>query len=248
MESNSDNRENPPAAQRRLPRISVIIPAYNEVESIGKVLSSLPLARLHEVIVVDNASTDGTAAEAEHFAPAVRVVREPRRGYGQACLTGIAHLDPRTDIVVFVDADYSDHGEELPRLVRPILKGKADFVVGSRARGHAEPGSLSPQQTFGNWLATRLMRLIWGTRWTDLGPFRAIRAQSLHRIRMADRGYGWTVEMQIKAARHRLRVSEVPVSYRRRRAGTSKISGSITGTVKAGAKILYTIAKYGVRR
>jgi glycosyltransferase involved in cell wall biosynthesis len=228
---------------RRLPRISVIIPAHNEEQSIRHVLADLPLRKLCEVIVVDNASTDRTAEAARDFAPNVRVVHEPRPGYGSACLKGIASLDPATEIVVFIDGDYSDHGNELPRVVAPILRGRAEFVVGSRARGQAERGSLTPVQVFGNWLATTLMRLIWRGRWTDLGPFRAITHDALKRLRMRDTNYGWTVEMQIKALQHRLHVAEVPVSYRRR-IGTSKISGSISGSAKAGYKILYTIARY----
>ncbi len=227
-----------------LPPISVIIPAYNEVRSIPLVLQSLPLAKLLEVIVVDNASTDGTGAAAVAVSSKVRVVRENRRGYGQACLTGIAHLDPRCEIVVFIDGDFSDHGEELPRVVAPILRGRADFVVGSRARGSREPGSMTPQQLFGNWLATTLMGLIWGRWWSDLGPFRAIRREDLEQLAMADTNYGWTVEMQIKAMRAGLKCREVPVSYRRR-IGVSKVSGTVRGTVLAGYKIIATILRYG---
>lgn len=230
----------------RLPKVSVVIPAHNEAESIGLVLRDLPLRKLHQVIVVDNRSTDGTGEIAAQFGPPVRVVREERMGYGQACLTGIAALDPATEIVLFMDADHSDHADEIPRLLAPIIRGRADFVIGSRARGTAEPGSLTPQQRFGNWLATTLMGLIWGTRWTDLGPFRAIRHDALQRIGMRDTNFGWTVEMQIKAHRKRLRCREVPVSYRRR-IGTSKISGTLSGTLRAGYKILYTIARYAVR-
>lgn len=194
---------------------------------------------------MDNGSTDGTGDAARRVASNVRVIREDRPGYGQACLTGIAHLDPATEIVIFIDGDYSDHGEELPRLIAPILRGRAEFVVGSRTRGRVERGAMTLPQRFGNWLATTLMRLIWKARWTDLGPFRAITLPALKRLRMRDRNFGWTVEMQIKAMQHRLRVAEVPVSYRRR-IGVSKISGTVSGTIKAGYKILYTIARYAL--
>lgn len=230
-----------------VPNISVIIPAHNEAKSIRRVLGDLPLRRLLEVIVVDNGSTDGTGDAARGFAPKVRVVEEPRLGYGQACLTGIEHLHRGTQIVVFMDGDYSDHGEEIWKVVAPIVKGRAEFVVGSRARGQIERGSMTVPQRFGNWLATRLMRLIWRARWTDLGPFRSITVEALRRIEMRDRNYGWTVEMQIKAVQRRLRVAEVPVRYRKR-IGVSKISGTVSGTVKAGWKILWTIGRYALVR
>ncbi len=227
-------------------RISVVIPALNEEQSLPLVLRDLPLRRLQEVIVVDNGSTDGTGEAALAVGDPVRVVREDRRGYGQACLTGIAALEP-CDVVVFLDADYSDHPEEIRRVVAPILAGKKDFVVGSRLRGRSEAGALLPQARFGNMLACFLMQLIWGRRWSDLGPFRAIRSESLQRIGMTDRNFGWTVEMQIKAVRHGLRCTEVPVSYRKR-TGVSKITGTVSGTFKAGYKILYTIGRYALVR
>src|SRR5690606_36431624 len=225
-------------------RVSVVIPALNEEDSIGMVLRALPLRRLHEVIVVDNGSTDRTAERALAIGGPVRVVSERRRGYGQACLTGIAALEP-CDIVVFLDADYSDHPEELPLLVKPILAGQADFVVVSRARGRAERGALLPHARCGNWLACTLMRLFWGYRWTDLGPFRAIRRDVLRKLKMRDRNFGWTVEMQIKAVRAGLRCREVPVRYRKR-VGESKITGTLTGTLRAGFKILYVIGRHGL--
>lgn len=222
------------------PRISVVIPAFNEETSVGLVLADLPWPRLHEVIVVDNASNDGTAQAAA--AGGARVIRESRRGYGQACLAGISAAD-RPDVFVFLDADYSDHPEELEAVIEPILAGRADLVIGARVASGREPGAMLPQARFGNWLATTLIRGIWGFRYTDLGPFRAITAEGLGRLGMRDTNYGWTVEMQIKALREGLRVAEVPVSYRRR-VGVSKITGTIRGTLSAGYKILWTIARY----
>jgi len=228
----------------RTPRISVIIPVFNEQEAIQNVLGDLPWDELHEVVVVDNGSTDRTARLADSCG--ARVIREDRRGYGQACLAGIATAD-RPDIVVFLDGDYSDHPEELPSLVAPILAGRADLVIGSRVLGNCEPGALLPQARFGNWLATRLIALLYGQPFTDLGPFRAIRAPSLAALAMRDRTFGWTVEMQVKAAIAGLRAVEVPVSYRKR-IGVSKITGTVGGTLKAGWKILFTIARYAIRR
>jgi glycosyltransferase involved in cell wall biosynthesis len=222
------------------PRISVVIPALNERESLPRVLSDLPRPMLHEIVVVDNGSTDGTADVAR--AGGARVVAEPVRGYGRACLTGIAALDA-PDVVVFLDADYSDHPEELPEVVAPILEGRADLVVGSRVLGEREPGALLPQARFGNLLSVTLIRALTGARYTDLGPFRAIRAPALEVLRMEDENFGWTVEMQVKAARSGLRAVEVPVRYRRR-IGKSKITGTVRGTVMAGAIILATIARY----
>jgi glycosyltransferase involved in cell wall biosynthesis len=224
-------------------KTSVIIPALNEEDSIALVLGDLPDRGIEEVIVVDNGSDDATAARAA--AGGARVVAEPRRGYGSACLRGIASLAPDCEVVVFLDADHSDHGEELPRLVEPIRAGRAELVIGSRSLGRAEPGALLPQARFGNRLACFLMRLLYGHRFTDLGPFRAITREALTRIGMRDPDFGWTVEMQIKALRAGLRVAEVPVSYRRRR-GRSKITGTFRGTLAAGTKILWTIFRYGV--
>ena len=221
-------------------RISVVIPALNEADALPNVLRDLPWDRLEQVIVVDNGSTDATAEVAR--AGGADVVHEPRRGYGQACLTGIAALR-RTDVVVFVDADYSDHPDQLDEVVAPILAGKADMVIGSRSLGEAEAGALTPQQRWGNALAVALIRWLYRVRYTDLGPFRAIRADALRTLRMRDTSYGWTVEMQVKAARQRLRTTEVPVRYRRR-IGVSKISGTIRGTILAGWFILTTIARY----
>jgi glycosyltransferase involved in cell wall biosynthesis len=227
--------------------VTVIIPALNEEASLPRVLDDLPA--VGRVIVVDNGSTDATArlaAEAGSW-----VVAELRRGYGAACLRGLAEVadliaqgevPPR--IVVFLDADYSDHPDLLPALVEPIFAGTADFVLGSRLLGEREPGAMHPQSLFGNRLACFLMRRLFGGRYTDLGPFRAIAYPALLRLGMVDRNFGWTVEMQIKATRAGLRTLEVPVPYRRR-IGRSKISGTFVGTVKAGVKILYIIGKYG---
>lgn len=230
----------PPPAP--LPRISVVIPAFNEQRSIGLVLRDLPWVWLHEVIVVDNGCTDETARVAA--AAGARVVAESRRGYGAACLRGLAVLD-RPDIVVFLDGDYSDHPEELPELVAPIVADRADLVIGSRALGQAERGALLPQARWGNRLAVALIRVLFRHRYTDLGPFRAIRADALAHLRMADRNFGWTVEMQVKALQAGLRVVDVPVRYRRR-VGVSKITGTVRGTLGAGGKILYIIGHYGL--
>ena len=222
------------------PKISVIIPAYNEEESLPHVLSDLPQDRLHQIIVVDNRSTDRTAEVAR--ANGATVVSERRRGYGQACLSGMASLD-NPDIVVFLDGDYSDFPEEIDLLVEPIVKDEADFIVGSRMILKESRKALLPQARYGNQLAVFLIRLFFGHRFTDLGPFRAIRYESLQAIGMRDKNFGWTVEMQIKAVQKGLRVSEIPVSYRMR-IGVSKITGTVSGTLKAGVKIIYTIFKF----
>lgn len=222
--------------------IAVIVPALNEERSIGKVLSDIP-HWVDRVIVADNGSTDATAEIARRWG--AQVVSEPRRGYGAACLTALAYLDP-PDIVVFLDGDYSDYPEEMDRLVDPIIEDLADFIIGSRVLGAREPGALTLQARFGNWLACALIRWFWGVPFTDLGPFRAIRYTSLSQLEMKDKDYGWTVEMQIKAVVSKLRTREVPVSYRRR-IGTSKVSGTLRGIVGAGSKILGTILLFAVR-
>ncbi|MEE3347195.1 MAG: glycosyltransferase family 2 protein [Nitrospinota bacterium] len=221
-------------------RISVIIPAYNEEDSIGLVLDALPQNLIHEIIVVDNNSTDDTARSASE--KGARVVAEKRRGYGSACLKGISELD-NPDIVVFLDGDFSDYPEEIIQLVEPIESGKKDFVLGSRMLIPESRSALLPQSRYGNQLAVFLMRLFFRHKFTDLGPFRAIRYESLKAIAMQDANFGWTVEMQIKAVKKGLRIMEIPVKYRER-VGVSKITGTFSGTIKAGAKIIYTIFKY----
>ena len=233
-----------------LPDVSdvvVVIPALNEEASLPLVLKDLPA--VGKVIVVDNGSADQTAAVAS--GGGAHVVSESERGYGAACLCGLKELASLVGagmkspaIVVFIDADYSDHPEELPDVIAPVQSGAADFVIGSRLLGNMEPGAMPPQSRYGNRLACFLMRVLFGAKHTDLGPFRAIRYETLKQLKMVDRNFGWTVEMQIKAARCNVRTVEVPVSYRRR-VGVSKISGTVSGTIKAGYKILYLIAKYG---
>lgn len=227
-----------------MPIVDVIIPALNERESLPLVLRAIPGDAVREVVVVDNGSTDGSPeAAAAHGAT---VVHEPRRGYGSACLAGIAALRTRPrppDVVVFLDADFSDHPEELPEVVRPIAAGEADLVIGSRTLGRRERGALLPQARFGNLLASWLIRRLYGVRVTDLGPFRAIRWPALLELGMRDTDFGWTAEMQVRAARRGLRYREVPVSYRRR-VGVSKITGTVSGTVRAGYKILYTVFRH----
>ena len=223
--------------------VRVIIPAFNEERSVDKVIKDIPQT-ITEIVVVDNGSTDNTGEVAEK-AGAV-VLKEMRKGYGMACLKGIAYIsgrNPPTDIVVFMDADYSDHPEELFELVHPILENRADMVIGSRSLGVREKGSMTIPQVFGNWLATRLIRLFYGVQFTDLGPFRAISMDALTGLEMKDQNYGWTVEMQLKAARKKLRCMEVPVSYRRR-IGQSKVSGTVKGTILAGYKIIFTIFRH----
>ncbi len=225
-------------------KINVIIPAFNEENGVGQVIREIPKDIIAEIIVVNNASTDLTEKVAQENG--ATVLREPTPGYGRACLKGIEYLKQHPhppDIVVFLDADHSDYPEEIRELINPILENKADLVIGSRALGNKEKGSMTPQQIFGNWLATRLLKIIYGATFTDLGPFRAIRFRSLILLDMQDKTYGWTVEMQLKAAKVGLRCVEVPVRYRKR-IGFSKISGTVKGTIMAGYKILSTIFKY----
>lgn len=220
-------------------RISLIIPALNEADSIGVLCQRVPRRLFVQILVVDNGSRDRTAEVAR--AAGAQVVEEPRRGYGQACLAGLSQLGPEVDAVAFMDADLADDPADLERLVSFFDKGDWDLVVGSRVLGHAEPGSLTPLQRFGNWLTTWLIQRIWHVAFTDLGPMRIVSRDALRRLDLCDRGFGWNVEMQAKAARLRLRVAEVPVNYRRRRFGQSKISGTVWGSLRAGVKILWTI-------
>ena len=225
-------------------KIDVIIPAFNEENSIKEVLKEIPADLVREVIVVNNNSNDATPTNAREGG--ATVLDEPRQGYGFACLKGIDHLKQKAeapDIVIFIDADYSDYPEEMRDLVKPIIEDEHDMVIGSRSLGDREKGSMTPQQVFGNWLATFLIRLFYGVRFTDLGPFRAIRYDSLLKINMKDQTYGWTVEMQLKAAKKKMKTMEIPVRYRRR-IGKSKVSGTIKGTIGAGYKIITTIFKY----
>lgn len=223
--------------------ITVIMPALNEERSIAKVIADIP-AWADTIIVADNGSTDATRARAT--AAGAHVVSEPEPGYGAACLAAIARAAQQPtppDIIVFLDSDYSDYPEQMDRLVDPIARGAADFVVGSRTRGTAARGALMPQQRFGNWLATTLIRIIWQHRYTDLGPFRAIRASRLADLAMTDRAYGWTVEMQIRALERGLTVQEAAVDYRPR-IGHSKVSGTVIGSLRAGIAILGIIARH----
>ena len=227
--------------------IWVIIPAFNEEKSIGLVLSDLP-QEVDEVIVIDNGSTDETAAEAEKGG--ATVLYEPRKGYGFACLVGIEHLKPKAnqgDIVVFLDGDYSDYPEELTALISPIQQQKALFVLGTRVTPQLEKGALTPQQRFGNALATKLMKWIYRSTFTDLGPFRAIEWKTLMQLNMNDKTYGWTVEMQLKVLKKAIPYLEVPVRYRPR-IGVSKVSGTVKGTLMAGYKILSWIFIFSLKR
>ncbi len=226
------------------PEIIVIIPAFNEDESIAQVIADIPKEIITEIIVINNASTDKTEQIAKEAG--ATVLNESRKGYGSACLKGIEYAKkrlPQPDIAVFIDADYSDYPEEIPKLLKPIIEHNIDFVIGSRAIGKREKGAMMPQQLFGNWLATNLLKIIYKGSFTDLGPFRAIKFQKLLELNMQDQTYGWTVEMQIKGLKKKLSYVEVPVKYRKR-IGVSKITGTVKGTFLAGYKIIYTIFRY----
>jgi len=225
-------------------KIVVIIPAFNEENSVGKVVTDIPKTIVSDIIVVNNNSNDLTKTNA--IAAGAIVVDESLQGYGNACLKGMAlvsEMKTKPDIIVFIDADYSDYPEEIEKLVKPILEKDFDMVIGSRALGKRERGSMTPQQIFGNWLATSLLKFFYKVSYTDLGPFRAIKYQKLLDLKMIDKTYGWTVEMQLKAAKQKLKITEVPVTYRVR-IGHSKVSGTLKGTVMAGYKIITTIFKY----
>jgi len=226
--------------------IFVLIPAFNEEQSIGKVIADIPDGLVSETIVVSNNSTDDTEKVARDAG--ATVLTESKQGYGHACLKGMEYVrqmngEAGRGIVVFMDGDYSDYPEEIEKLIRPIVEEEYDMVIGSRALGKKEKGALAPQQVFGNWLATKLLRVLYGGRFTDLGPFRAIRFNRLLELDMQDKTYGWTVEMQVKAVKQRLKYCEVPVNYKKR-IGVSKVSGTIKGSVMAGYKIIATIFRY----
>lgn len=223
--------------------IDVVIPAFNEANAIGKVIAEIPDI-VRNIIVVNNNSNDDTRKVS--LAAGAIVLDEPQKGYGKACLKGLAYLDElerSPDIVVFLDADYSDYPAEMLNLVEPIIQKDADMVIGSRAKGSRENGSMTLPQIFGNWLATKLMYQLYKADFSDLGPFRAIRWDKLKALKMQDEDYGWTIEMQIKAVKNGLTYTEVPVNYRRR-IGVSKVSGTVKGVFGAGYKILWTIWKY----
>jgi glycosyltransferase involved in cell wall biosynthesis len=230
-----------------MPIIKVIIPAYNEEDSIAKVIHDIPNS-VDEIIVVNNNSSDLTAVTAKKAG--ATVINESRKGYGYACLKGIDYLenqDINPDIIVFLDGDYSDYPEELTKLVDPIIKDDIDFVIGARIKHLREANSMTPQQVFGNWLATMLMKLMFNARFTDLGPFRAIKYQKLMELGMVDKTYGWTVEMQLKSIKQNLTYIEVPLKYKKR-IGSSKVSGTVKGTIFAGFKILGWIFKYSFKK
>lgn len=227
----------------QFPIVDVLIPVYNEDQSIGKVIAEIP-DFVRNIVVVNNCSTDNTRALAENAG--AKVLDESQMGYGKACLTGMTWIlkqEVQPDILVFLDGDYSDFPAQMVDLIRPIQEGKSDLVIGSRALGKRERGSMTIPQRFGNWLATRLMAHLYGVKFTDLGPFRAARWSKLSVLGMKDQNYGWTIEMQIKAAKAGWKLAEVPVDYRRR-IGVSKVSGTLKGVIGAGYKILWTIWRY----
>ncbi|TXG36625.1 glycosyltransferase family 2 protein [Seonamhaeicola maritimus] len=229
-----------------MPKINVIIPAYNEADSIGNVIKDIPNT-VEEVIVISNNSTDDTEVNAQNAG--ATVLTESRKGYGYACLKGmdyIANKAAKPDIIVFLDGDYSDYPEELTKIVEPIINDDKDFVIGAREKRLREAGSMTGPQIFGNWLATFLMKLMFGSKFTDLGPFRAIKYDKLLALEMEDKTYGWTVEMQLKALKQKLSYVEIPVNYRNR-IGVSKVSGTVKGAIFAGVKILGWIFKYSFK-
>ncbi len=225
--------------------VDVVIPAFNEEGTIGRVVGDIDRNLVRNVIVVNNGSTDATVQVAE--AAGALVLHETFMGYGAACLKGIKYvndLPEKADAIVFMDGDYSDHPEQLIELIEPIRANEVDMVIGSRALGIRESGSMAPQQVFGNWLATFLIRIIYKVKFTDLGPFRAVSLDALNKMDMKDRTYGWTVEMQVKAIKQDIPFEEIPVDYRKRGAGKSKVAGTVKGTIFAGYKIIATILKY----
>jgi glycosyltransferase involved in cell wall biosynthesis len=225
-------------------KITAIIPALNEEQSIARVIADLP-SMVNNIIVCDNGSTDDTAEVARRSG--ATVVHEPERGYGAACLKAASAVEPDTDILIYIDGDYSDYPEEAAQLVQPIIDGNYDMVVGSRMLTYSNHKALTPAAAFGNWLTSRLIRMFWGIRFTDIGPFRAIRYECYQDLEMKDRNFGWTTEMQVKAVKAGLRCLEIPVSYRPR-IGVSKVSGTISGSVRAGIKFLWIIMREAIRR
>ena len=228
------------------PIIKVIIPAYNEQDSIANVINDIPKI-VDEVIVISNNSTDNTELNAKNAG--ATVLSETRKGYGYACLKGMEYISnhqEKPDIIVFLDGDYSDYPEQLTEIIHPIINDNIDFVIGSRVKELREYGSMTPQQVFGNWLATFLMKLLFGAKFTDLGPFRAIKYEKLLALNMEDKTYGWTVEMQLKALKQKISYTEIPVKYRNR-IGVSKVSGTVKGSIFAGIKILSWIFKYSFK-
>ncbi len=229
-----------------MPIVKVIIPAYNEQDSIHKVIKEIP-TQVTEVIVVNNNSTDNTEAVAKKAG--ATVLTEIKKGYGYACLKGMEYLEKsaeKPDILVFLDGDYSDYPEELTKIISPIINNNIDFVIGARVPELREKEAITPQQIFGNWLACSLMKVFFSAKFTDLGPFRAIKYQKLLALKMSDKTYGWTVEMQLKVLKKKLTYIEVPVHYKKR-IGVSKVSGTIKGTIFAGVKILTWIFKYSLK-
>jgi glycosyltransferase involved in cell wall biosynthesis len=222
-----------------LAEVAVVIPALNEAENIAAVVRELPWDLIHECIVVDNGSTDATAAEAQ--AAGARVVAISQRGYGRACAAGAAAANG--NILVFMDGDGSDVSTEMDQLLQPILAGDCDFVIGSRMRGNREPGSLLISQIFAGWLAGLLLRLLYRVRYTDMGPFRAITREALQTLHMSEQTYGWNLEMQMRAAQRGLRIREIPVSYRKRAGGESKVAGSLSGSLRAAIRIVQTLLR-----
>jgi len=230
-----------PLTESRGAWVSVVIPALNEEEPIGDVVRAIPRAVVDEVLVVDNGSTDATAERAR--TAGARVVSEPRRGYGRACQAGVAAVAADCEIIAFLDGDGSDCPELLPLLIEPILAGKQDFVIGSRIRGRREPGSMNPAQLIAGRLAGLLLRHLYGVRYSDMCPFRAIRRDALQRLGMAEETYGWNLEMQMRAAKANLRILELPVDHRNRRGGRSKVSGNLSGSLKAVGRIVWTFQR-----
>lgn len=229
------------------PIIKVIIPAFNEEKAIVNVINEIPTI-VSEVIVVDNNSNDETAFVAKKAG--ATVLSETKKGYGYACLKGLEYIenqDKKPEIIVFLDGDYSDYPEELLKLIEPILNDDVDFVIGARDKKFREKGAMTPQQVFGNWLATFLMKVFFKAKFSDLGPFRAIKYQKLVALQMEDKTYGWTVEMQLKALKQNLKYTEIPVRYKNR-IGVSKVSGTVKGTIMAGVKIIGWILKYSLKK